>query len=366
MILNIIAVLVAFFIVVGSHEFGHFFIALRLGVIVKRVNIGLGKPRWRICKKENTQYSVSLIPLGGYVKLLDEREGNVSSELLSQSITRQPAWKRLFIFLAGPLMNGLLALVLFSIVFMMGLPLLKPVVGEVVPESLAEKAGFQQGDMILSVNAQARQSLLQSNWILVNLKLIELFGEKGNLMIGIEHANAEKRVLKIPIEKWKLDPLHPDLLGSLGIKPDLNPDLIQIQKKSLLDALQTASIYIVNYGHTNGIILYKVFTRVLSIRSLAGPLAMWDASVDSLKHGLIFYLFFLGLLSVSVGFFNLLPIPGLDGFQVLMVFIEKIMGKPISTAVQVLMYRFGLIALAIIFVQIVLNDLGRYFEVATQ
>lgn len=353
-LLDIIAAMGAFLLVIGIHELGHFFMARRLDVPVLRLSLGFGKPLWLKKTKSGTEYCVAPILLGGYVQLLDEREGKVPAELFNKSLTRQPAWKRWAILGAGPLINFLLAVVLFLFVLSNGLPVLKPVIGKVMTASLAQKAGFQKGDILVAIENEP-----VSDWMLVSFNLIESFGKKGFLSIVVQHSNKQKALLKIPLSEWKLNPLKPDLLSSLGIQPSLDTKWMRIKKEPPMQALVASLKYASDYARINGIIIYKIVTRTLSIRSLAGPLALWSESAESLKKGFIYYCFFLGFLSVSIGAFNLLPIPGLDGFQMLIVLAEVIRRKPISTAFQVLMYQLGLIALSVLLVQVILNDVAR-------
>lgn len=352
-----IAIIGAILVVIGLHEWGHFWMAQRLGVIVKGVYVGLGKPWWSRTSKKGIQYGISPFLLGGYVKLLDEREGAVPIHLLSLSFTRQPAWKRWLILGMGPLMNFVIAFIFFWSILCIGLPVLTPVVGQVTSQSIAAKAGFQNGDKIVAVEQQPVYG-----WIPVNLSLIDAFGSKGALSFGILHANGHKSTLSVPLQQWKIDPLKPDLLGSLGILPAYDPKWMSIQKDTPLAAIVSSWQYVSSYTYTNAMIIYKISTKILSIRSLAGPISLWTASLESLKKGWMYYVFFLGFLSVSVGFFNLLPIPGLDGFQMLLVLAEKIMRRPVSVAMQVLIYQLGMIALAFLFVQVVLNDLVRALQ----
>ncbi len=350
-----LAVIGAFLVVIGVHELGHFLMARCLGVGVLRLNLGFGKSLWKKKSKNGIEYAISPFLLGGYVKLLDEREGSVPPELLHKSMTRQPAWKRWSILAAGPLMNFLLALCFFMLVLLQGLPALKPVIGAITPASLAQKAGFQSGDLFLSVQGKP-----VSNWLFVNLYLIDAFGEKGNLSIEVQHTNTKKAQLVFPLSEWKLNPLNPNLLQSLGLVPSLEAQWMKIEKETPINAFCTALTYTYNYAKANGVIAYKIVRGIISIRSLAGPISVFIASVNSLKKGWVYYCFFLAFLSVSVGAFNFLPIPGLDGFQMLIVFYEKITGRPVSSALQVLFYQLGIIALSVLLSQVLINDVARY------
>ncbi len=353
-IFSLLTVICAFIIVIGIHESGHFIMARCLNVRVLRLNLGFGKPLWKIKSKGGMEYAISPWLLGGYVQLLDEREGKVPPELLSQSMTHQPAWKRLSILLAGSLMNLMFALIFFMVVFLYGLPSVEPVINKVIPQSVAEKAGFKKGDKLLAI-----QNEPVNNWIWVNFYLLETFGEKGNLTARVERSDGV-HLITVPLSQWKLDPLRPNLLASLGLQPALKKKWYQIEKLSPLNAFLTSCQYVSKYIQVNGIIVYKMVRGVLSIRSLAGPIAIFVASAESAKKGWIYYCFFLAFLSVSVGAFNLLPIPGLDGFQMLIVIIEKLRRKPVPSALQVLFYQLGLILLALLFIQVMLNDMTRF------
>ena len=140
----VFAFLVAIGVLVAVHEFGHFWVARRLGIRVLRFSIGFGKPLWRRRVADGTEYALSAIPLGGYVKLLDEREGPVPPEHLSQAYNRQPVWRRILVLLAGPAANFLFAVCAYWVLFAVGVPALKPVIGEVTADSIAARAGLRR------------------------------------------------------------------------------------------------------------------------------------------------------------------------------------------------------------------------------
>lgn len=351
---DIASAIAAFLIIIGIHELGHFFAAKYLGVSVVRLSLGFGKPLWSRKSKQGTEYALSPILIGGYVKLLDEREMPVAETELDKSFSRQKAWKRFGILSAGPLTNFFIAICLFTLVLSVGYPISKPVIAEVIPDSLAQKAGFQVGDTVLAIQKKSTP-----NWIFINLQLLRYFGEKGELSFRVQHADGSKAHLHIALSQWKLSASNPDFLSGLGVKPSLEKKWIQIIKEKPWVALGDAWQYTGNYIQMNYLVLYKVFRGILSIRSFVGPVAIWEVSVNAFEKGWIDYCFFLGFLSIAIGFFNLLPVPGLDGFQMLILLIEKITRKPVSIAAQVLMYRFGLILLSLLFVQVLLNDLHR-------
>jgi len=154
------AFLVAIGILVAVHEFGHYWVAKKLGFKVLRFSIGFGKPLlMRVGKDaDRTEYCIAAIPLGGYVKLLDEREGEVSAADLPRSFTRRPVLHRIAVLLAGPAMNLLFAAFLYAILAMVGTEIVKPMVGQVRLDGPAAAAGLQRGDVIVQVNRHDVQS----------------------------------------------------------------------------------------------------------------------------------------------------------------------------------------------------------------
>ena len=151
----ILAFLVAIGILVAVHEYGHFWMARRVGVRVLRFSIGFGKRLWTRQGKDGTEYAISAIPLGGYVKLLDEREGPVAAADLSEAYNRKPVWQRILVLLAGPFANFLFAAAAYWVLFVVGIPALKPVLGEIAPQSIAATAGLASGDEIVAVGTRA-------------------------------------------------------------------------------------------------------------------------------------------------------------------------------------------------------------------
>ncbi|MBK7903694.1 MAG: RIP metalloprotease RseP [Proteobacteria bacterium] len=147
----ILAFLVAIGILVAVHEYGHFWMARRMGIKVLRFSIGFGRVLWSRRGADDTEYAFSAIPLGGYVKLLDEREGPVDPALANQAYNRKPVWRRILVLLAGPFANFLFAAAAYWILLVVGTSALKPVIGDVTADSIASRAGLQPGDTIVGV-----------------------------------------------------------------------------------------------------------------------------------------------------------------------------------------------------------------------
>lgn len=150
---SVLSFVLAIGVLVTVHEFGHYWVARRLGVKVLRFSIGFGRPLWlKRAGQDNTEYVIAAVPLGGYVKMLDEREGEVCEEELPRAFNRKPLWVRFAVVLAGPLFNFLFAIVAYWFVFVMGINGLKPLVGEVTPDSVAARAGLEPGQEIMAVD----------------------------------------------------------------------------------------------------------------------------------------------------------------------------------------------------------------------
>lgn len=140
---NFVSFIVALGILVAVHEFGHFWVARRCGVKVEKFSIGFGKSIWSRVAKDGTEYSLSIIPLGGYVKMLDSRVDDVAEEERGFAFDTKPLWKRTAIVAAGPIFNFLFAIFAYWLVFLIGVPAVKPVVGQVTPYSIAAEAGLE-------------------------------------------------------------------------------------------------------------------------------------------------------------------------------------------------------------------------------
>ncbi|MCD6005891.1 RIP metalloprotease RseP [Vreelandella alkaliphila] len=215
LIQNILAVIVVLGLLVTFHEFGHFWVARRCGVKVLRFSVGFGKPLWSTVDRHGTEFAVAAIPLGGYVKMLDEREAPVPEEQLDQAFNRKNVWQRIAIVAAGPIANFLLAIVAYWALFVAGTTTVAPVVGDVAPNSPAAEAGLSHGAEITSIQGDAMRS-----WEEINLKLVSMIGFNGDLMLEAqpEGANAS-RVYQLPVVDYMVRQDPPQPMQSLGITP---------------------------------------------------------------------------------------------------------------------------------------------------
>ncbi|TBU99425.1 sigma E protease regulator RseP [Phytopseudomonas dryadis] len=209
----IVGTLIALGVLVTFHEYGHFWVARRCGVKVLRFSVGFGTPLVRWHDRHGTEFVIAAIPLGGYVKMLDEREGDVPPELAEQSFNRKTVGQRIAIVAAGPLANFMLALVFFWAVAMLGSQQVRPVIGAVEAGSLAEVAGLQAGQEIVSVNGEAT-----SGWAAVNLQLVRRLGESGTLNVVVRSEGVDSQH-RVELDSWLKGADEPDPIASLGIRP---------------------------------------------------------------------------------------------------------------------------------------------------
>lgn len=211
---NIGAFIVALGLLVAVHEFGHFWVARRCGVKVERFSIGFGKAIWRRLGKDGTEYVLALIPLGGYVKMLDGRVDELKPGEEAQAFNHKSVWARMAIVAAGPMANFVFALFAFWLMFMIGVPSVKPVVGEVRPASIVAEAGILPGMEIVGVGGEET-----GDWESVTYALISHLGD-DSVKLKLKAANTSYAVDKtLQLAGWKFDPDKESPIGSLGIVP---------------------------------------------------------------------------------------------------------------------------------------------------
>lgn len=220
LLLTVLGFLVALFILVSVHEFGHFYVARLCGVKVLRFCIGLGTPIWSFRDRKGTEFGLAPIPLGGYVKMLDEREGEVPPEDRHLSYNGKTVWQRIAILSAGPLANFLLALIIFSVLLMFsGSVGIAPFVGEVQKDSLAERAGLEPGQEIIAVDG-----VLTPTSQAVMERLFLRLGETGVLELRVSHPESDLFYdLDIPLQSWLSELRDPDPTAGLGFDFYMRP-----------------------------------------------------------------------------------------------------------------------------------------------
>lgn len=226
----IVGTLVALGVLVTFHEFGHFWVARRCGVKVLRFSVGFGMPLVRWHDRRGTEFVIAAIPLGGYVKMLDEREGEVPVDQLDQSFNRKTVRQRIAIVAAGPIANFLLAMVFFWVLAMLGSQQVRPVIGAVESDSIAAKAGLVAGQEIVSIDGEPT-----TGWGAVNLQLVRRLGESGTVNVVVrEQDSTTETPRELALDHWLKGADEPDPIKSLGIRPwrpALPPVLAELDPK---------------------------------------------------------------------------------------------------------------------------------------
>lgn len=457
-LIAIAAFVVAIGVLVAVHEFGHFWVARRLGIRVLRFSIGFGKPLWqRTYGRDAVEYVVAAIPLGGYVKMLDEREGNVEPHDLQRAFNRQPVWKRIAVLLAGPAFNLVFAVLLYWVLFAAGVPGLRPVVGFVAPDSIAARADLREEDEILAVagtptptlevaglriledliddgtiRLQVRgkegeertltlyagdrsRELTQPGALLTGLgfdiwrpRLAAIVGrvmpgsagERAGLREGDEilafdgepvgdfaalvqlvepgmgrtvelELRRDGRILDVPITIGE-DIVAGRPVGRIGIAPSnqLLPsesgltaqDMLAVQKYGMLAAVGQAAAKTWDTSLFTLRIIGRMVTGNVSLKAISGPISIAETTGFAARQGWRIFLSTLALISISLGVLNLLPIPILDGGQIVYQLAELVKGRPVSERAQLLGQQIGIMMLILVMSLAFYNDIARHLN----
>ncbi|CAM2741212.1 membrane-associated Zn-dependent protease EcfE [Legionella steigerwaltii] len=447
MLSTLLYFLLALVLLVTVHEYGHFQVARWCGVKVLRFSFGFGPilAHWR--DKKGTEYAWSLFPLGGYVKMLDESEGEVDEKERHLAFNNQSLWKRAAIVLAGPFFNFIFAFAALWLVLVIGMQSLAPMIESVKPNSIAAQAGLNGKEEIVALNNTKINS-----WRDFQYALMPLVGSHETIRLTVKSlANGHERQVFLPLTNWQLDNKKPDPLDSLGIQPFIpsippivgevvpnspaakagleegdkilsvdgkpfddwlflvdyvqtRPDKqltlsikrkgsiqnvvvqtgsqenkgkiegflgvrsqkvkwpahwLRLERQDPLSAVDTALKQTVQLTGTTFTLMGRLVTGKLGLNSISGPVGIAQGAGDSGRSGLTSYLFFLALVSISLGALNLLPIPMLDGGHLLYYFLEAIRRKPISDGLKSAGAYLGLLLLAALMFIALTNDLSR-------
>jgi regulator of sigma E protease len=444
--------LVAVSLLVTVHEYGHYWVARQLGFKVLRFSVGFGRPLFsKVAGPDRTEYVFAAIPLGGYVKLLDEREGPVATAELERSFTRKPPWQRILVLLAGPAFNIAFAiLLLWAMLWWSGAPEIRAVVGPVAKDSLMDRAGLRPGDEITELDGERVAGRSD-----VVLGLIDAMSGPGVVAIGVVGEDGRSRTVALQVDDpdvrraltdpaafsrgmgfrfW--EPPRPALVGRVspggpadraglragdrilavdGVAVEDFPALVEaISSKPGRDVLieyeRQGSVarvrvttesdpfegravgrirvenpppaplpasMIVNrtYGPVEALgvatirawdmtvlqakMLWRMLMGQVSVKNLSGPISIAEYAGESARGGFMSFVGFLVLISLSLGFLNLLPIPILDGGQILFQLAEWVKGSPLSERAQVVGQQVGIALLLMLMGVALFNDVAR-------
>jgi regulator of sigma E protease len=381
-VLSWLAPIIVFGLVVFVHELGHFIAAKLTGVYAPRFSIGFG-PSLLKRRIGETEYVLAALPLGGYVRMASREDeataflegGSENSATHSENpkdgfdpeamipfgpkpipesrwFESKPLPARLFIMLAGVTMNALLAYVIYvGVLLQSGLPTPVPVAAGVIPDKPAALAGIQAGDSIASFNGRPL-----AGWE----TLLDSIGASAGrpVVLGIVRHGKPLDVMVTPAAESVLDPRTgvKATLGRIGMMP--NAPFVPI---SVSEAFSTAwSLTIENGG--------KVFTALgalahgVGVRDLGGPIAIAQVSVQAARGGIETLLLLVALISINVAVFNLLPVPILDGGQIVLNIAETIKGSAFSTQTRERILKGGLLLIGLLFVTVMFNDISRNMQ----
>lgn len=452
-LIAILTFVVAIGILVAVHEFGHYWVARRLGIKVLRFSIGFGKPLWkRTAGKDSVEYVIAAIPLGGYVKLLDEREGNVAPSEAPRAFNRQPVWKRIAVLLAGPAFNLVFAVAAYWVLFTAGVPTLRPVVGEVAADSIAGRAGLKYEDLIVSVGGkpvatleaamlgtlddliddgtiamrvrgldgaerdltldagEQRRALTQADTMLSGLgfdfwrprmpaivgsilggsaaakaglktgdqilkfegqpvsdfaQLVRLVEPSANRTVTLE-VSRNGEVVQVPITVGE-DVADGRRVGRIGVAPAGKPldsvkaeNMLTLQKYGPVAAVGEASAKTWDMSLFTLKIVGRIVTGDVSLKNISGPISIAETTGFAARQGWRAFLTTLALISISLGVLNLLPIPILDGGQVVYQLAELVKGGPVSERAQLFGQQIGIAMLILMMTLAFYNDIARH------
>lgn len=446
-LVNLLAFIVAISVLVAVHEFGHYIVGRACGMKVLRYSIGFGKPLWmKVAGRDRTEYCLSAIPLGGYVKFLDEREGPVEPADQGRAFNHKPVPSRIAVLLAGPFFNFLFAFLAYWILFINGVPTMKPAVGDVAEGTYAASAGLQFGDRILRVGEREA-----TDWETALVTMLDDMLADGRVRLELESEDGRVRETTIDVGDDASRLTEPGMLfDGLGFEPWQPPavvgnvtddgaaraggiregdritaidgqvietfaDLQRIvsarpgetvtveftrDKQSLSReitigsqeqdgevrgllgvGISTASTdywYVRKYAPFEAFgrsvertwtstgftirMLARMVTGEVSIRNISGPINIAQYAGTTAAAGLNAFLNFLAIVSISLGVLNLLPIPILDGGQIVYQSIEGLKGSPMSEKAQLFGQKVGILALLLLMTFAFYNDIARIIE----
>ncbi|PKN20991.1 MAG: RIP metalloprotease RseP [Deltaproteobacteria bacterium HGW-Deltaproteobacteria-6] len=347
---TLISFIVLLGILIFVHEFGHFLAARIGGVGVLKFSLGFG-PKIVGKKIGETEYVLSWIPLGGFVKLLGESgTEELSPEDEERSFFKQPTWKRLLIVLAGPVFNFLLAIVIFFIVYMYGLPNLLPVIGQMSPESAAEQAGIATGDKIIMMDGKKI-----TYWD--EIKPIITDSKGKDVRIVVARGNEEKTVtVKPKLSKAKNIFGEEESTYLIGVSP---AGKTVIERKNPLMAIVSSCSKTWEISKLTVISVVKMIEGVISPRTLGGPIFIAQVAGNQVKEGIIPFILFMAILSINLGVINLFPIPVLDGGHIFFYLIEMVTRREIPLKVKEISQQIGFVALLMLMLFVIMIDIER-------
>ena len=371
-LITLAAFLVTLGVLVSFHEYGHFLAARLCGVKVLRFALGFGKPLFTYRASNGTEWVLASIPLGGYVKLLDGRDSQqtISIEERPESFDLKPLWQRSLIVAAGPFANFLLSVILFSVIYVSGVPQLPARLQAPPEQSIAAKLGVAAGDQVVGWQYLSSDyngaPILEGfdpvpSWNALRWLLLDaLTGEQG---FALEMQDISGTRYIKPFRQDELPSITPesDPFKALGLLPQVSPPSEWKELKlGPIDALGFAGQRVYLITKVTLRLMLGLFTGKTTLKQLGGPLSIADMAGKSAQVGWQPFVAFLALMSISIGLLNLVPLPMLDGGQLLYDAWELVAGKRISLSLQEKLQKVGFLLLISLSLLALFNDLQRY------
>ena len=353
MLITIISTIIVLGILIFVHELGHFLLAKKLGVGVITFSLGFG-PKLIGRKIGETQYQVSVVPLGGFVKLIGENpDEEVKEEDRARSFSAQPIWKRGMIVGAGPFFNFFLAILFFSIINLFGIPSFPSKIGEVSPGLPAESAGFKKGDIVLSIDGKEVSKWDDLSKIIRNSKGKEL-------LIKVKRGEEIFEIKVSPKPSMQKNPFGEEIQTfMIGIKPS---DEVIIEKVNPLKAIGMGFSQTWVGIELTVVSIVKLIQGKISAKTIGGPILIGQLAGEQARKGVLSLVLFMSILSINLGLINLFPIPILDGGHFLFLGLEAILKKPVSIKKMEMAQQVGLVLIILLMVFAFYNDLIRLFS----
>jgi regulator of sigma E protease len=349
--LNIITAILVLSVLIVVHELGHFLVARRNGVGVEKFSVGFGPRVWGV-KRGDTEYLLSAIPFGGYVKMVGEDPSSEEPVDEEKSFSHKSVWARMMIVFSGPAFNLTFAVFLFYLIYLIGVPALPAKVGEVQEGGPAAAADLRPGDVITSVDG----------------KPVRTFDE---LIAIVSKSAGEERTFTVSREDELLSVLiTPDSkmgksvfgeekeVGRIGIVSVKEPITVRYGPIRALSKSVEQSLWIVRMTLVG---IVKIFQRVVPSNTLGGPIMIVQMAGQQAEMGLLNLVFFTAFLSIALGLFNLFPIPVLDGGHLMFFIVEALQGRPVSLRKREIFQQVGLVVLLGIMAFATYNDILRFF-----
>ena len=351
--INIIYGIIALSLLILVHEFGHFIVARLANVKVLAFSLGFGK-KLLTFRRGETEYALSLVPLGGYVKLLGESlEDEIAEEDIPRSYVHKPPWVKMLIAFTGPLFNIVFAFVLFYLVFVSGYSVLSTRVGEVDPGLPAYSAGITAGDVIESVDGKPVREF-------DDLLDVMAKAPSGPLVFVIKRGGQTLNLTITPKEMEAKNLFGETITRKIiGVRP--SSDLIK-KKEGVVTAFSKASYQTWYLSKVTVLGLVKLIQGSISPKNIGGPILILQAAGKQAKEGTTNLIYFVGLISINLGVVNLLPIPILDGGHIMFHVVEMITRRRLSTRAIDIAQKVGLAIIIVIMAFAFYNDLDRIFS----